>query len=107
LRKADGSEGLTAGWDGVRLKDSPLVGRAERDAPGETGRMPCRKKRVMGSRCFDNQGIEECLNRAPRGTEGFERGRKEASCPPRAGKTGKLSTRIPNKRNNVCSKRAV
>ena len=94
MRKAEVSEGLTGGLDEVRLKDFAAVGRAERDAPGETGRLPCRKKRVMGSRCFDNQGIEECLNRAPRGTEGFERSRKEASCPPRAGKTGKLSTRI-------------
>ena len=25
---------------------------------------------------FDNQGIEECLNRAPRGTDGLARGRR-------------------------------
>ena len=44
----------------------------------ETGESRARER-------FDNQGIEECLNRAPRGTEGFERGWEEASCPPSAG----------------------
>ena len=56
---------------GVSLKDSPLAGRYKRDAPGETGRLPCRKSESKAREKFDNQGIEECLNRAPRGTEGL------------------------------------
>jgi hypothetical protein len=38
---------------------------------------------------LDNQGIEECLNRAPRGTEDLleREGREEASCPLSAGGT--------------------
>ena len=69
---------MTVGWDAVRLKDSPLAGRYKRDAPGETGRLPCRESESAARERIDNQGIEECLNRAPRGTEGLreEAGRR-------------------------------
>ena len=41
----------------------------------ETGESGARER-------FDNQGIEECLNRAHRGMEGSYGSREEASCPP-------------------------
>ena len=53
----------------------------------ETGESRARER-------FDNQGIEECLNRAPRGTEGLARGRKEASCPPSARQRGNCQHEI-------------
>ena len=85
------------------MKGSLKDGRAKRrDGPGETGRLPWKSGSVARAR-IDNQGVGECLNRAPRGTAGLRAGLERHRVLSCADETGKLSTRIPNKRNNVCS----